>query len=271
MVMAKQLAVSIELDPISGTEFKARVITWVPDNGYEKGEIKRGLPPNEMGMPEYDYVTAHLTRTEGHHAPVDYPIEQNLQGSVSASQGKLGVYAYVLVDGIQVGSAYRPYPRTGENTGSLPIQLDLDDALDSEARGFTATGAGPSCHDFDLLTIKGWKEVKFGKEEKCWNVLGRRVCSDVPVSYTRTCEFHVVAEVCHPELSTILSDVESCLTQAAAVGVIVGLVTKSAQAGGAALTAYLKECLTRKGIKRASEISAKVDPRSERCSGWHKV
>ena len=85
--------------------------------------------------------------------------------------------------------------------------------------------AGTSCHDFDLLKIRGWPETKVVMERQCKTIFGHKICTDIPVLYARSCELHVTASICHPELPQILGDVQECLKQAAITGVIVGLIT----------------------------------------------
>lgn len=148
----------------------------------------------------------------------------------------------------------------------LPLEIDLAAASNE---GKEKAAPANTCRDFDLLKIKGWPETKTVMELRCVKVFGKKICTKVPVIYTRECELKVVARICHPQLQDILGDVQSCLKQAVIAGVIGGLVADDAQVASATLTGYLKACLLSKIGQRASQITAQVSPHSSSCSNWH--
>ena len=266
--MPQHLKVNLQVRSISGAEYNVKVITRVTDSCYKAKSIQLGLPSGMVGIPEYDYVTVDLTHAGDHCAEIVTDLIQDID-NIQVSEGKIGITVFVFVDGELAGSDHYRFPRRGGKEIILPLELDFADASDSTAENDAAIKEGLTCKDFDLLKIKGWPETKTVMKTKCVKILGHRVCTDVPVVYTRHCELHVTAKICHPDLAEIYGNVESCLKQAAVAGVIVGLITKSASAATETLTGYLKACLLSKGIKRASEISADVSPHSTSCSDWH--
>jgi hypothetical protein len=266
--MAQHLKVSLQLAWISGTEYRAKVVTRVLDSCYKAKSIQSGLPAGMVGIPEYEYITVEFTHEGEHCAEV---VTYNIQeiDKLDVSTGKIGVTVVVLVNGEYAGSDHYKLPRLNGNEVTLPIEFDFSDASEAPSGSVDFKAAGMTCNDFDLLKIKGWPETKTVMEKKCVVIFRRKICSDVPHVYTRNCELHVTATVCHPNLAEIIGDVESCLKQAAVAGVIVGLVSESAEAASATLGGYLKACLLARGVKQASDISVNVNPHSTSCSAWH--
>ena len=267
--MVTHLKVSLQLRAVPHADYHARVTTQVTDTCYKAKAIRLGLPPGMAGIPEYDYITAELTHEGERCGQIVTNVVQDIDG-VKFSEGKTGVTVFVLVNGELAGSAHHMFPRQQGSDISLPIELDFKDASEAVVEHSGLAFVGTSCHDFDLLKIKGWPETKTVMERQCKTILGHKICADIPVIYLRSCELHVIASICHPDLAEIIGNVQECLRQAAIAGVIVGLVTESPTAGSAALTGYLKSCLLAKGVRSASEITASVNPHSQSCSEWHR-
>jgi hypothetical protein len=51
------LKVVLDLKWVQGNEFDAKVSVTVTDSCYREGDIKMGLPPGQVGIPEVEYVT----------------------------------------------------------------------------------------------------------------------------------------------------------------------------------------------------------------------
>jgi hypothetical protein len=267
--MVQLLKVSLRLRWVAGDDYLARVTTQVTDSCYKVGKIKLGLPPGVMGMPEYDYITLELTHAGQHCAPIVTDSVQEI-GGVKASTGKIGVTAFVLVNGEIAGSEHQAFPKRKSEAASFPMVFDFAAGEAATHELPTLMTAGAACHDFNLLKIKGWPEFKTMMEKQCKTVVGHEICVNVPVLYMRDCEADLVATVCHPNLAEILGDLEACLQQAAIAGVVAGLLTENPAAAAAALTGYLKSCLLAKGVQRASEVTASVQLNSQSCSDWHR-
>lgn len=266
--MPQHLKVTLRLRWIKTDEYAAKVTTQALDSCYRPESIRHGLPTGILGLPEMAYIVADLKHQGEICADIVTDIVQEIGGIGSAGES-LGVTVFVLVNGEIAGVAHQQFPRF-EPHGAIEFPIEVDWTAASPGGIVERLATATACHDFDLLKIKGWPEFKTVMELQCVTIFGKRICTDVPVIYMRDCEMHVVAKICHPVLGEILGDVENCLKQAAAAGVIVGLITLSPAAAGAALTGYLKACLLAKGVTRASEISAEVDPQSKSCSDWRR-
>jgi hypothetical protein len=159
----------------------------------------------------------------------------------------------------------------GDADGALALQDDETfyfDHVEDEIEAIPESGE--QCHRFRLAKIGNIPQVKTEWENKCVRILGRRICTKVPVLYRRTCTMVVEAEVCWPGDKDIIGAIEDCAKQALAAGVLAGLLTGNLAAATATFTQYLKSCLTSKGIAAASRIRAGLRHHNQ-CPPWTRV
>lgn len=122
---------------------------------------------------------------------------------------------------------------------------------------------GLRCYDHVVLGIGGWPEVKTEWELKCVLKTGGRcrIRTKVPVTYHRTSELKFIATVCLPTEEDVGEIVRDCVRDAVAAGVIGNLSTGSTAAAAASLVAFLRACLSAKGVEAADGVHVSIHER----------
>jgi len=104
------LKVALELKWAQGNDYDAKVFVTTTDSCYHPGDIKIGLPPGEVGIPEVEYVTFSFTHDEGKVCgDVTKTVDKTISVPFSAAKPKLTAFA--AVNGKAAGSDTKPFPR----------------------------------------------------------------------------------------------------------------------------------------------------------------
>lgn len=130
---------------------------------------------------------------------------------------------------------------------------------------FATLEAARTHRDFKLASVSGVPEVKTVMEKQCVKILGKKVCTRVPVLYRRTSRLTAYARISSGRITNdqVWNSVRSCVVSAAASAGIAAILASSASGPGgiaaakATFTAALVGCLSAKGeefAKIASDI-----------------
>lgn len=107
---AHNLKVVLDLKWVQGNEYDAKVSVTITDSCYHEGDIKIGLPPGEVGIPEVEYVTFSFTHDEGKACgDITKTVHKTIRVPFSASKPKLTAFA--TVNGKAAGSDTKEFPR----------------------------------------------------------------------------------------------------------------------------------------------------------------
>jgi hypothetical protein len=107
---AHNLKVVLDLKWVQGNEYEAKVSVTITDSCYHPGEIKIGLPPGEVGIPEVEYITFSFTHDEGRVcSDITKAVDKTIRVPFSAAKPKLTAFA--VVNGRGAGSDTKTFPR----------------------------------------------------------------------------------------------------------------------------------------------------------------
>jgi hypothetical protein len=123
---------------------------------------------------------------------------------------------------------------------------------------------GRSCHRVHLGSVEGEVEVKTEMERQCVGPPWARICSDVPVLYSRVKKISAYAEVCGPKelLESVKKDIEACATMAAGA-VTIAVILAGPEAALPAFKETFLPCIEAKLQSRAAELSVDLKVESE--------
>jgi hypothetical protein len=108
--MAEQLKVTLSLKWQHGTDYEAEVAVQLPDDCFHYVDLKAGLPPGAVGLPEIQYLTATITRDVG-RACAEHVTNPSKKINIASSEGKQKVTANAVLNDKIVGSDTKPFPR----------------------------------------------------------------------------------------------------------------------------------------------------------------
>jgi len=104
------LDVVLELKWLHDNIYEAKVSVTITDTCYHEGDLKIGLPPGTVGIPEVLYLTYSFTHDEGKKCgQIAKIVNQTVE--VPFSAGKPTVTAYAVVNGKVAGSDTKSFPR----------------------------------------------------------------------------------------------------------------------------------------------------------------
>lgn len=103
------LKVSLALSWAHDNIYDANVSVTVPDSCYIEGDLKVGLPPGMVGIPEIQYLTFSFTHKSGPCSEIIRTVKKSAQ--VQISLAKRSVTAFAAVDGKERGHDTKSIPR----------------------------------------------------------------------------------------------------------------------------------------------------------------
>jgi len=104
-----KLKVVLALKWVRGNAYEAKVSVTVPDSCYIAGDLKVGLPPGMVGIPEIEYLTFDITHKSGPCSDVVRTLEKSIE--ITVSTAKRSVTAFAVVGGKVAGEDTKPVPR----------------------------------------------------------------------------------------------------------------------------------------------------------------
>ena len=105
-----KLKVKLELKWTGGDAYDATVTVWITDSCYHEKDLKIGLPPGQVTIPEVEPLTFTLTHDEGKVCgDIDRPVMKTIQ--IPHSAGKSKATAFAVVNGKVVGEDTKEFPR----------------------------------------------------------------------------------------------------------------------------------------------------------------
>jgi hypothetical protein len=106
-----KLDVKLELKWTGGDAYDATVTVRIVDSCYHERELKIGLPPGQVTIPEIEALTFSFTHDEGKTcSDLVKPVTKKIQ--ILHSAGKSKVTAFAVVNGKVVGEDTKEFPRT---------------------------------------------------------------------------------------------------------------------------------------------------------------
>lgn len=117
-----------------------------------------------------------------------------------------------------------------------------------------------------LAESKNWTETKTVWEQVCR--IG--ICTDLPVSYRRTCSkrFYLVLE--HPNLNSVKNEINDCIKTSATVAIAILVGTGNVALATTTFKSSFVSCLKLKGVQIADEISLKISE-EKNCGSWRHI
>jgi hypothetical protein len=105
-----QLKVQLSLKWLQGKDYEATVTVELLDSCYHEVDLKVGLPPGTVGVPEILYLSYTFTHDTG---KVCSDLVKTVKKSIKIlfSEGKPTVTAFAVVNGAVAGSDTKPFPR----------------------------------------------------------------------------------------------------------------------------------------------------------------
>lgn len=104
-----KLKVSLTLKWVQGNLYDAKVSVTVTDSCYVEQDLKKGLPPGTVGVPEIEYLTFSFTHKGGICSDIVKTVDRTIQ--IPFSEGKPSVTAFATVNGKVAGEDTKPFPR----------------------------------------------------------------------------------------------------------------------------------------------------------------
>ena len=105
-----KLNVTLALKWAGGDAYDAEVTVEIKDSCYHEKDLKIGLPPGQVAIPEIEPLTFPLTHDEGKACgDIDRLVTKKLQ--IPHSAGKTRVTAFAVVNGKVVGEDSKEFPR----------------------------------------------------------------------------------------------------------------------------------------------------------------
>jgi len=108
--LAEHLKVTLSLKWRHGADYEAEVSVQLPEDCFHYFDLKAGLPPGEVGLPEIQYLSATITRDTS-RACAEHVTSPSKKIGISFLQGKQKVTANAVLKGKIVGSDTKPFPR----------------------------------------------------------------------------------------------------------------------------------------------------------------
>jgi len=105
----QKLKVQLALKWAHGNIYDATVSVTVTDSCYVAGDLRVGLPPGTLGVPEIEYLTFNFTLKSGPCSEIVKTEEKTIQ--ISFSPAKPTVTAFAVVDGKVAGQDAKPFPK----------------------------------------------------------------------------------------------------------------------------------------------------------------
>jgi hypothetical protein len=105
-----KLKVQLTLKWLQGKDFEATVAVEITDSCYHEVDLKVGLPPGTVGVPEIEYLTYTFTHDTGKACS---DIVRTVKRSIKIvfSDAKPKVTAFAVVNGQVAGSDTKPFPK----------------------------------------------------------------------------------------------------------------------------------------------------------------
>jgi hypothetical protein len=104
-----KLKVKVSLKWVQGNEYEASVAVETLDSCYHEVDLKIGLPPGTLGIPEIEYLTFTFTHSGGICSDIVKTVTRKI--NVPFSAAKRSVTAYAVVNGKIVGEDTAPLPK----------------------------------------------------------------------------------------------------------------------------------------------------------------
>ena len=104
-----KLKVSLALKWLQGNDYEAKVSVTVTDTCYVEGDLKVGLPPGIVGIPEIEYLTFSFTHKGGECGQTVKTVAKSIR--IQASAAKPKVTAYAVVNGKVAGQDTQSFPK----------------------------------------------------------------------------------------------------------------------------------------------------------------
>jgi hypothetical protein len=109
-IKTHNLKVSLALKWVKGNDYEAKVSVTITDSCYHEGDLKIGLPPGTVGIPEVEYLTFNFSHDEGRAcSDIVRTVEKTIQ--VLFSSAKPRATAYAVVNDKVAGSDTKSFPR----------------------------------------------------------------------------------------------------------------------------------------------------------------
>jgi hypothetical protein len=106
---AHSLRVSLVLKWKHDNIYDAKVSVTLTDTCYMPGDLRIGLPPGTLGIPEIEYLTFSFTHKGGMCGQVVKTVDQSME--IPFSDGKPNVTAFAVVNGEVAGQDTKPFPK----------------------------------------------------------------------------------------------------------------------------------------------------------------
>jgi len=103
------LKVSLGLVWLHGNVYGAKVSVTITDSCYVAGDLKVGLPPGMVGIPEVEYLTFSFTHKGGICGDIVVTVDKTIE--VPFSSGKPTVTAFAVVNGKVAGQDTKLFPK----------------------------------------------------------------------------------------------------------------------------------------------------------------
>lgn len=140
-----------------------------------------------------------------------------------------------------------------------------DGGSPAEPRPDAPSSGEKECHQVRLGELDGVPEFKTEMETQCVGPPWARVCTDMPVFYTRTSKVVAFAEICGPRLTleSAKKELEQCAV-AAASAVTIAVIVAGPEAALPAFKATFAPCIEAKlkGLATQIDVKLKTDQES---------
>lgn len=105
----QKLNVSLDLKWAHGNIYDAKVSVTITDSCYVPGDLKIGLPPGTVGIPEIEYLTFYFTYKPDGCLDVVKTVDKSIQLTFSPVKPK--ATAFAVVNGTVAGEDTKEFPR----------------------------------------------------------------------------------------------------------------------------------------------------------------
>ncbi len=89
--------------------YGAKVSVTILDTCYVAGDLKIGLPPGTVGVPEVEYLTFSFTHKDGPCGHIVQTVDKTIE--IPFSTAKPNVTAFAVVNGKVAGQDTKPFPK----------------------------------------------------------------------------------------------------------------------------------------------------------------
>jgi|CZKK01.1.fsa_nt_gi hypothetical protein len=104
-----KLKVSLGLVWLRNNIYGAKVSVTILDTCYVAGDLKIGLPPGTVGVPEVEYLTFSFTHKDGPCGQIVQTVDKSIEVPFSTAKPK--VTAFAVVNGKVAGQDTKPFPK----------------------------------------------------------------------------------------------------------------------------------------------------------------